>query len=256
MSDPETPAPSPGRFATTCWTQVLAARGDSSEGRDALAELCEHYYEPVLAFLCRSGEIRVSDARDLAHDFFAELLRGHRLDKLEREKGRFRSYLLGALKHFLSHHWARNGTAKRGGKAVSVSLNETGIEEREGAALQDGRTLPPDSWFDRHWAINVLDHALTALEAESEAEGKLEQFRLLTPWLTGEAEHGDQADLAERMGVPASTLKSLVHRVRRRFRAAVRNEIGRTLSESADIETEMAALFEALGDGVESGKKP
>ncbi len=229
----------------------MAARGDSTASRDALAELCEHYYEPVLAYLERSGEDRRGEARDLAHDFFADLLEGHRLDRLDREKGRFRSYLLGALKHFLSHQRARQATEKRGGKASSFSLNETGIEIREGAALEDARALPPDSWFDRQWAVTLLDRALANLEAECESEGKGEQFRLLSPWLTGEAEHGDQGELAEKLSLPAGTLKSLIHRMRRRFRAAVKSEVERTLSDRDDLDAEMSALFAALGGRAE-----
>lgn len=234
---------------------MLEARGDSPGARDALAELCEHYYEPVLAYLRRSGEAGETDARDLAHDFFADLLQGHRLDRLDRERGRFRSYLLGALKHFLSRRRSRLGAEKRGGGAAPVSLNETGFEVREGGALEDGRVLPPDSWFDRHWAVTLLGRALTRLEAECESEGELEQFHHLSPWLTGEAEHGDQSALAEELGVPVNTLKSLVHRMRRRFRAAVKAEIGRTISDSGDLETEMKALFAALGGDASAPEK-
>lgn len=245
-SDPPRPR-SPSQFATTCWTQVLSARGESTESRDALAELCEHYYEPVLGYLQRSGRTHADEARDLAHDFFADLLEGHRLDKLKREKGRFRSYLLGALKHFLSHRRARQAAEKRGGKAQSFSLNETGVEIREGAALEDLRSLPPDSWFDRQWAMTVLDRSLSALEKECEEEGKSLQFQLLSPWLTGESEHGDQANLAAQLGVSTNTLKSMVHRLRRRFRTSVKAEILRTLSDRGDLDTEMTALFAALG---------
>ena len=231
----------PGRFATTCWTQVLAARGDSSESQEALAELCEHYYEPVLAYLKRAGEDSQGDAQDLAHDFFADLLQGHRLDRLEREKGRFRSYLLGALKHFLSHQRARKRALKRGGEASSFSLNETGVEIREGGALEDLQALPPDAWFDKQWAVTLLDRALGEVEAQCQAEGKATEFQHLSPWLTGEAEHGDQAALAEALEIPPNTLKSHIHRLRRRFRQAVKAEIGRTLSDGTDMVSFAAA---------------
>jgi RNA polymerase sigma-70 factor (ECF subfamily) len=245
---PTQPGTPSGRFRTTCWTQVLSARGDSSESREALSELCEHYYEPVLAYLRRAGENREGEARDLAHDFFADLLQGHRLDRLEREKGRFRSYLLGALKHFLSHHRSRQRAQKRGGDAgPSFSLNETGVELREGQALEDMKAMPPDTWFDRQWAVTLLDRALALVESECEAEGNATEFQHLSPWLTGEAEHGDQSALADRIGISPNTLKSTIHRLRRRFRHAVKAEIARTLSDSSDVETEMAALFAALG---------
>lgn len=255
MNAPESPEPkptaprSPTRFATTCWTQVLCAKGESEESREALAELCEHYYEPVLAYLRRSGEDRRGEARDLAHDFFADLLEGHRLDRLDRDRGRFRSYLLGSLKHFLSHRRARMSAEKRGGMASSFSLNETGVDLREGKNLADGQSLPPDDWFDRQWAVTLLDRALLVLENECRAEGRHEHFERLSPWLTGEAEHGDQVELAESLGVSPNTVKSLVHRLRRRFRQAVKAEIERTLSDRGDLHAEMAALFSALGGG-------
>ena len=228
---------------------MLASRGDSSESREALSELCEHYYEPVLAYLRRAGYDRRGDARDLAHDFFAELLRGQQFDHLEREKGRFRSYLLGALKHFLSHRRSHDQAQKRGGQSSEFSLNETGVEMREGPALADVRATPPDAWFDQQWAMTLLSRALAALESECNAEGNRTQFEHLNPWLTGEAEHGDQAALAEKVGIPANTLKSTIHRLRRRFRQTVKAEIARTLSDASDIDGEMAALFEALGGG-------
>ena len=250
--DETPPAPFPtsssrGQFRTTCWTQVLAAQGNSSESEEALGELCEHYYEPVLAYLKRAGEDRKGEAQDLAHDFFADLLQGHRLDQLEREKGRFRSYLLGALKHFLSHQRSRKAAQKRGGNAQAFSLNETGVEVREGSALEDVRALPPDAWFDRQWAMTLLDRALAVVEAECEADGRGTEFRQLSPWLTGEAEHGDQAALAESLGIPSNTLKSHIHRLRRRFRQAVKAEIERTLSDGSEVQAEMEALFAALG---------
>ena len=241
-----------GSFLTTCWTQVMAARGDSDESREALRQLCDHYYQPVIAYLQRAGHSANEEARDLAHDFFADLLKGHRLDHLKRERGRFRSYLLGALKHFLSHHRARRDAIKRGGKASTISLNETGVEIREGEKLADPHALPPDGCFDRQWAVTVLDRALDSLEAECEQQGKATHFEHLSPWLTGEADHGDQLALAETLGMPANTLKSTISRLRSRFRRTVKNEISQTLIDPTDIDNEMAALFAALGG---DGKK-
>jgi len=251
MTDPESKAdsstPRAGRFLTTCWTEVIAARGDSTESREALGQLCDHYYQPVIAYLRHAGHSANEEARELAHDFFADLLKGHRLDHLERERGRFRSYLLGALKHFLSHHRARRDAEKRGGKAASFSLNETGVEQREGAALADAHALPPDDCFDRQWAVTVLDRALSAVEADCERQGRNGYFQHLAPWLTGEAGHGDQLALAKQFGIPANTLKSTISRLRSRFRKAVKTEIARTLNDPGDIDNEMAALFAALG---------
>ncbi len=236
-----------GSFLTTCWTQVMAARGDSDESRYALRELCDHYYQPVITYLQRAGHSANDEAKDLAHDFFADLLSGHRLDHLERERGRFRSYLLGALKHFLSHHRACRNTIKRGGEASTISLNETGIEIREGEIFADPHSLPPDDCFDRQWALTVLDRALTSLEVECAQQGKATHFQHLSPWLTGEADHGDQLALAERLEMPANTLKSTISRLRSRFRKAVKNEIAQTLIDPTDVDNEMTALLAALG---------
>lgn len=250
---PESPA-RPGRFATTQWTQVLAARGDSEEARNALSELCGHYYEPVLAYLRRAGGDHAGEARDLAHDFFAQLLEGGSLEGLQRGQGHFRSYLLGAVKHFLSHQRVRERARKRGGGLAALSINETGFEVREGGALADDKNLPPDAWFDQQWAVTLLARALETLEEECRSEGQAGLFEALRPWLTGEAAHGEQAALAGRLGLAPGTLKSAIHRLRRRFRHAVKAEIGRTLGDGADPEAEMAALFAALG-GPHSGAR-
>ena len=221
---------------------MSAAQGDSTESREALAELCEHYYEPVLAYLKRAGHDRDGGARDLAHGFFEDLLGGRRLSHLERERGRFRSYLLGALKHFLSHQRTYAQAVKRGGQAEQFSLNETGTE-----MISEPGTLPPDAWFDQQWALALLSRALAVVEDECRAAGNESQFQLLSPWLTGEAEHGDQAEVGKQIGVPPNTLRSMIHRLRRRFRQAVKDEIARTLVDSANVEEEMGALFAALG---------
>ncbi|MGY8640948.1 MAG: sigma-70 family RNA polymerase sigma factor [Verrucomicrobiales bacterium] len=173
------------------------------------------------------------------------MLEGNRFEHLEREKGRFRSYLLGSLKHFLSHRFARSQAAKRGGNAESYSLNETGAGEVAGGSL------PPDAWFDQQWALALLRlallrRALARVELECRDEGNETQFQHLSPWLTGESEYGDQAELAEKVGVPVNTLKSTIHRLRRRSRKAVKAEISEMLLDSADVENEMTALFAAL----------
>ena len=232
-----------GGFATTCWTQVIAARGESTASHMALSDLCDSYYEPVLAYLRRAGYDHDGEARDLAHGFFATLLEGAGMARLVRGETRFRSYLLGALKHFLAHQWRKQQTLKRGGGKAIVSLDE------EDAVIPADQALPPDAWFDQQWAAALIESALDALEAECAADGNATEFRNLTPWLTGEAEHGDQAELAKRAGIPRATLKSTIHRLRRRFRKAVKAEVERTLAEGGDVEEEMSALFAALGGG-------
>ena len=217
----------------------MSANGDSAESQDALKTLCDRYYEPVLAYLNKTGL-----GRDVAHDFFAYLLESNRLENLQRGQGRFRSYLLGALKHFLSHRRAREKAAKRGGGTKPISLNETGVEA-------SGKSLPPDVWFDQQWAMTLLSRALNQVETECREAGNEIEFQHLSPWLTGEAEHGAQAELAKELGIPPNTLKSTISRLRKRFRAAVKAEISETLADGADVEKEMQALFSALSGNIQ-----
>jgi RNA polymerase sigma-70 factor (ECF subfamily) len=207
--------------------------------------LCATYYEPVVSFLARTGH-DATEARELAHEFFAYLLAGDSLANVRRGEGRFRSYLLGALKHFLSHRSASERRQKRGGGLEAVPLDAS-TETSSGLSLPDSQALSPDLAFDREWATALLNRALKALRSEYEAAGKAEQLDRLKPWLTGEAGHGDQAELARALGLESSALKSAVHRLKRRFRSLVKQEIALTLSDPEGVEEEMRALFAALG---------
>jgi RNA polymerase sigma-70 factor (ECF subfamily) len=247
-AEPTPPTPdhpqqgSPGEdFRTTRWTQVSRAKADSPEGRRALAELCNAYYEPVAAFL--RYDLRDAEAaRELAHDFFAQMLAGGAIAHVEQERGRFRSYLLGAVKHYLSHHREALRRLRRGGGVEHFSLNET-----EARAVPDAGVLSPDAAFDRQWALTVVAHALTALQRECVAEGRSDFFELVKPWLTGDAAHGDQAALAARCGLSANALKVAVHRLKRRFRQLLKSEVAGTLDNPVLVEGEMRALYAALG---------
>ncbi len=245
LSTTRVPVAAPGAtFRTTRWTQVRQAKAESPEGRRALHELCEAYYEPVAAFL-RSELRDPATARDLAHDFFANMLAGGAIAHAQAERGRFRSYLLGAVKHFLSHQRAAALRLKRGGGAEQISLNDT--EAGEARTVADARVLSPDAAFDRQWALTVLARALEALRAECVAAGRGEFFEGVKPWLTGEAAHGDQTALAARCGMNANALKVAVHRLKRRFRELLKAEVAGTLEDPGAVEEEMRALFAALG---------
>ena len=233
---------SPGDdFRTTRWTQVRRAKADSLEGRRALADLCNSYYEPVVAFL-RCALRDADAARELAHDFFAHVLAGGAIARADQERGRFRSFLLGAVKHFLSHHREALRRLKRGGGVENISLNET-----EAPSVPDAGVLPPDAAFDQQWALTVVAHALEAVQRESVAEGRAEFFELVKPWLTGDTAHGDQAALAARLGMNANALKVAVHRLKQRFRQLLKAEVAGTLDDPCLVEAEMRALFAALG---------
>lgn len=236
------PNPNPAAFHTTRWTRVCLAKSDTDDGRTALADLCAAYYEPVVAFL--RCELRDADAaREMSHAFFAEMLEGGTIKTAEREQGRFRSYLLGAVKHFLSHQREAAQRLKRGGGAVPVSLDEDASAMR---AIPDGRQLSPDAAFDRQWALTVLARALEIVKAECVADGRADFFDRVKPWLTGEAAHGDQAALANACGMSPDALKMAIHRLKRRFRDCVKAEIAGTLDDLANVDAEMQQLFAAL----------
>jgi DNA-directed RNA polymerase specialized sigma24 family protein len=237
------PPESPGEdFRTTRWTQVSRAKTDSPEGRRALAELCNAYYEPVTTFL--RYELRDADvARELAHDFFARLLAGGTIAGAEQGRGRFRSYLLGAVKHFLSHQREARQRLKRGGGVPNLALDET-----EACLVPDASVLSPDAAFDRQWALTVVARALEGLQQECAAEGRADFFEQVKPWLTGDTARGDQTALAARHGMNANALKVAVHRLKQRFRQLLKAEVAGTLDDPCQIEAEMRALFDALGN--------
>lgn len=242
-----TPHPREARgadFRTTRWTQVNRAKADSEEGRQALTDLCDAYYEPVVAFF--RCELRETDAsREMAHEFFARVLAGDALASAERERGRFRSYLLGAVKHFLSHRREAARRLKRGGGAECVSLDDEA--NIMGRSLSDPTAMGPDSAFDRQWALTVLARALESLRLECAAEGRAAVFEQTRPWLTGDAAQGDQAAVAAKCGLSAAALKVAVHRMRKRFRGLVKAEVAQTLDDPGQVEAEMSVLFAALG---------
>ncbi len=220
------------------------AKEDSEEGRQALADLCEAYYEPVAAFL--RYEFHDADAaREMAHEFFAHVLAGNAIASAERERGHFRSYLLGAVKHFLSHRREAARRLKRGGGAECVSLDDD--DAVEARTVADPKALTPDAAFDRQWALTVLARALEALQRECASEGRGAFFEQIKPWLTGDAAHGDQTAMAAGCGLNPVALKVAVHRMKKRFRQLVRSEVAGTLRDPGQVETEMGVLFAALG---------
>jgi RNA polymerase sigma-70 factor (ECF subfamily) len=236
--------PAAGGFLTTRWTQVLQAKERTHAGLEALRDLCAAYYAPVIAFLRRRGH-DADAARDLAHEFFAEVLEGEAIGGADRVQGRFRSYLLGAVKHFLSHRREAEQRLRRGAGVKPLSI-DAGEGAAPALAIADGERLSPDTAFDRQWALTTLDLALRALRRECAAEGRAPLFELLAPQLAGDAGHGDQAALADSLGMNLNSLKSTVLRLKRRFRALVKAEVAATLGSEGAVEDEMASLFAAL----------
>jgi RNA polymerase sigma-70 factor (ECF subfamily) len=244
------PAPDsgPACFAPTRWTLVLRARGDSPEAQRALGELCEAYWQPVFRFLRREG--REDDtAREVAQEFFARLLARHGLATVEPARGKFRSFLLGAVKHFLADQRKHAARSKRGGGLVPEPLDGLTTEDAPVPQRADPTATVPDAWFDRQWALAVMERALNAAEAEFVAAGKAEQFVHLQPWLVGDTEALASAEAARRLGMSEGAVKVAVHRLRKRFRELLRAEVAQTVAEGDNVDTELRYLVEALAHG-------
>ena len=235
--------PSGSAFVTTRWTRVLAARGDSESARAALGELCAAYYGPVVAFLERTG-CGTEDPREVAHEFFARLLGQDGVDGAEPARGRFRSYLLGAVKHHLANRRLRAGRECRGGGAEHQSLDAATDTEVGSVAPEEASNL--EALFDREWALAVVERSLAALELEAATADSRRQFVELRPWLSLDAAPGTQAAAAARLGMNEGAVKVAIHRLRRRFRDLVRAEVAQTLPEGGDLNAEVRHLIEAL----------
>jgi RNA polymerase sigma-70 factor (ECF subfamily) len=245
-SEPSTPATNApgGLFVTTQWTQVLATRGDSPEARQALSDLCAAYYMPIFVMIRRATPSEEA-ARDLTQEFFARLLSRAGLGQVDPERGRFRYFLLGAVKHFLADVHDKQCRLKRSGGRVPVSL-DAGTDSSPSLEFADTTAPSPDLEFDREWAVTLLDRALARLSREQAEAGKGEQFPALKPWLTGDKQEVSLTDLAAKLGTSEGALRVALHRLRKRFRELVREEIGGTVKDSAHVREEMGYLLEVL----------
>jgi RNA polymerase sigma-70 factor (ECF subfamily) len=246
--------PSASGFRTTHWTRVLATRGQSPEARQALRDLCEAYYGPVEAFIrrYRSGH---DDARDLTHAFFARLLEGTGLAGIERTRGRFRSYLLGAVKHFLADQRDRALAEKRGHGHSVQSLdagpgpNRFADPEPALFAVADPHGFPPDSYFDHQWAIAIVEKAMSGLKAEAEENGDTQRFAVLRPWLIALEDRAAAIEAARSLKMTDGAFKVAVHRLRKRFRQLVKDQIASTIDDPAALQGELDYLIQALTAG-------
>jgi RNA polymerase sigma-70 factor (ECF subfamily) len=238
----ETP-PHGSPFEHTRWSIVLAAQNtdDTTRARDALGKLCGTYWYPLYAFVRRAGT-SPHDAQDLTQEFFARLLEKNWLEAVDREKGKFRSWLLAAMKNFLAKEWRDAHRMKRGGEAAAVSLDADSAEERYGREPADNVT--PEQIYDRRWAFDLLDRGLARLETDFAAAGKAAQFAALKFCLSGEKV--PLAEVAAQLGTSEGAVKVAVHRLRERYRELIREEIAETVAKSADVDAELAELFAAL----------
>jgi RNA polymerase sigma-70 factor (ECF subfamily) len=234
----------PQWFVTTHWSVVLAAgRGDSTRSRAALENLCRNYWYPLYAFVRRLGH-SAHDAEDLVQSFFAVCLEKNYLGAAEQAKGRFRSFLLVALKRFLANEWDKARAQKRGGSHATVSLDSFTAEQRY--ALEPADRLSADKLFDRRWALTLLEQVVMRLRAEQVAAGKLEQFEQLKECITTAGRGVPYADLATRLGLSEGAIKVAVHRLRQRYRELLEEEIANTVATPEEIDQERRYLLAAL----------
>jgi RNA polymerase sigma factor (sigma-70 family) len=232
------------RFATTRWSLVLAAgKRNSPQSAAALAALCETYWYPLYAYVRRRGH-DADEAQDLTQAFFARLLEKNDLAAAQRERGKFRSFLLTSLKHFLANEWDRGRAKKRGGDRSPVSIDFGIAEDRY--RREPSHELTAEKIFDRRWAFVILEQVLTHLQEESGRAGKSELFDRLKVFLTGEKPAGSYDQLASELEMSAGAIKVAVHRLRRRYRELLRAEIGQTVADPDEIEQEIRDLFTAI----------
>lgn len=231
-------------FATTRWSLVAAARDPAApDSRQALADLCRAYWYPVYAYVRRRGHGHHA-AQDLTQAFFTRLLARNDLAAADQTRGRFRSFLLTACQHFLANEHDRDTAKKRGGGKAHVPLDFEGADGRY--SLEPADETTPERLFDRRWALELLDRAVTELRAEYEQSGRGKLFDALKDSLAGGAEAG-YAELAAGLGMTEGAVKVAVHRLRQRYKDRLRAVIADTVATPEEVDDEIRALFAALG---------
>jgi RNA polymerase sigma factor (sigma-70 family) len=245
-SSADLPSPAPAQFVTTHWSVILTAGDDESpDALEALEGLCRTYWYPLYAFVRRSGH-DPETARDLTQGFFERLIEKNYLKEVDRGKGRFRSFLLVALKHFLANEWDRQHTSRRGGKYRFVPFDGSWIDDCE---RRDARmALTPERLYERRWALTVLDTVKAKLAAESAAAGKSHLFETLQVYLTGEVEQAPYAQVAAQLNLSPDAVRKTVERLRRRYGELLRAEVAQTVGHSREIEDEIRHLCQVLSE--------
>jgi RNA polymerase sigma-70 factor (ECF subfamily) len=233
-----------GKLPTTQWSRVLEARdGQDSQARRALEDLCQIYWRPLYAFIRRQG-YDPEAAHDLTQAYFTELLAKHYLQAVDPSAGRFRSFLLASLRHFLSHQRDRERALKRGGGTVSISLDTETAESR--LVIEPADQLTPEHVFELQWAWTVLERSLDRLRQAAVSSGRADQFTLLQPYLTEEVNQPPYRDVASELGMTEGAVRTAVHRLRSSFGAMLRAEIAETVADPADVDDEIRYLLAIL----------
>jgi RNA polymerase sigma factor (sigma-70 family) len=239
-----------GHFLTTRWSIVLSCAdsgSDEQKAQAAIAELCKIYWRPVFAFICRQGH-SVHDAQDLTQEFFARVIKGRLIQSADRNKGRFRSLLLKALQRFLHDQVDKRHARKRGGDLRFVSWDDWMTEAPSHLSIpeQDCDNWSPERIFDVRWAATVVERALRRLSDEFEKRGRRRVFDVLSSCLTADREDVSYATLARALGLQETVVKNLVHRLRERYRALLREEVAETVVGADEIDDELRYLCAAL----------
>ena len=232
------------RFATTHWSVVLqAGREESPQAGEALERLCRTYWYPLYAYVRRKGH-DPNDAQDLTQEFFARLLRGNFLNTVEQRKGRFRSFLVASLEHFLVKEWVRVNRQKRGGGQLIFSLDEEGAENRY--ALEPADKLSAQKLYERRWAMTLLDQAMKRLGDECRENGKTELFQHVKNLLSGDTREEGYRALATGLDMSEGAFRVAVHRLRQRYGILLREEIAQTVATQEEVDEEVRCLFAAF----------
>lgn len=243
-----TPAPAPSpRFRTTHWSLVAAAiHSHDPDSTAALEALCQTYWYPLYAFVRRQG-YSAHDAQDLTQEFFARLLEKKYLNDASAAKGRFRTFLLVAIKRFLSKEWDRSRALKRGGNRIHVPLDGEWAESRYLA--EPAETLTPERIFEQRWGATLLEHALQRLRTEYERSARGKEFEALKDFLAAERGSIPYEKIAGTLGISAGAARVQVHRLRKRFRDLFRDEIAQTVSSPAELDEEVRYVLSVLSQG-------
>jgi RNA polymerase sigma factor (sigma-70 family) len=232
-------------FVTTHWSVVLTARDEnSSKSSEALEALCRTYWFPLYAFVRRQGR-SPHDAQDLTQEFFARLLEKKYLKSATQEKGRFRTFLLVALKRFLANEWDRQHAQKRGGSSLIVPINPECAESR--FLAEPAHELQPDLLFDRQWAVTLLERTMTRLRDEYISTGRAKLFELLRGCVAKDESALPYAEIAARLNLTEPAVKMAVQRLRARYREILRAEIAETVASEDEVEEEIRHLFSTFG---------